>query len=187
MATHAEAPRTGGEVGTVGTPVLWTVVGINLAWIAGMIGGFMEEGSDGQALLWSLAAMGGFTGAGLLAVRHIRAGRDLAAAGFAGLAILSVAEGVAGFTGPGNTSVGVSMALLHVPVAFLIAAQDWSMIWARASMALSGVLFAIYGYQYTLGSDTPSADEPLAIAAYATLTIAIIGWSMTLMNEESPS
>ena len=185
MATHADAPRAGGEVGTVGTPVLWTVVGLNLAWIAGILGGFMDEGSDGQALLWSLASMGGLVGASLMAVRHMRAGRDLAAAGFTGLAILAIAEGVLGYTGDANTAVGVSMAILHLPVALLVAAQDWSTMWARASMALSGILFAIYGYQFTLGDDAPKVDEPILMAAYITLTVAIIGWSMTLMNEES--
>jgi hypothetical protein len=185
MATHADAPRAGGEVGTVGTPVLWTVVSINLAWVAGILGSFMEDASDGQALLWSVAAMAGMTGAALLAVRHVRAGRDLAAAGFAAFAMLSAAETVAGFTGDGNTAVGVPMSVLHLPVALLIAAQDWSTIWARASMAVSGVLFGIYGYQYTLGDDLPDIDSPLLMAAYITLTIAIIGWSMTLMNEES--
>ena len=186
MAAQASAPRTGGEVGTVGTPTLWAIVAINLAWVTGILGSFFEDGGDTQTLLWSIAAMAGMTGASLLAVRHLRAGRDLAAAGFAGLAILSVAEGVAGFSGDGNTQVAVSMAILHLPVALLVASQDWSAIWARGAMALSGLLFAIYGYQYTLGDDVPDVDSPLLIGAYVTLTIAIIGWTMTLTSEDEP-
>ena len=186
MATQASAPRTGGGVGTVGTPTLWAIAAINLAWVSGILGSFFEEAGDAQTILWSLASMGGLTGASLLAVRHLRAGRDLAAAGFAAFAIVSAAEGVLGFSGEGNTGVSVSMAILHLPVGLLIASQDWSAIWARGAVALSGVLFAIYGYQYWLGDQTelPDVDSPLAIAGYITLTIAIIGWTMTLMAED---
>ena len=186
MATHATAPRVGGEIGTVGTPVLWAIIAINLAWVSGILGSFFEEGGDAQTLLWSVAAMAGMTGASLLAVRHLRAGRDLAAAGFAAFAILAVAEGVAGFSGDGNTQVQVSMAVLHLPVALLVASQDWSTIWARGAMALSGLLFAIFGYQYSLGDDVPDPDSPFLIGAYITLTIAIIGWTLTLRSEEEP-
>jgi hypothetical protein len=160
------------------------MIGLNVAWVTGMIGGIaFDPGDDAQKLLYSLAAMGGSMGAAVLAARHIRAGRELAAGGFVLIAIISIAETVAGFGGPGADSVFTQLAILFLPALWLTAFQDWSTTWARGAAGLAGLAFAVYGYTYTLGDKAPDSDSPILIAAYLLFTVAIIGWTMTLRSE----
>ena len=181
----ATATGTGtGEMGTVGNSALWGMIGLNVAWVAGTIGGTaFDPGDDAQKLLFSLAAVGGSMGAAVLAARHVRAGRELAADGFALLAIITIAETVAGFGGPAADSVFTQLAILFLPALWLIAFQDWSTAWARGAAALSGLAFAVYGYTYTLGDKAPDSDSPIVLIAYLLFTIAIIGWTLTLRSE----
>lgn len=170
--------------GTVGTATLWTTVFLTMSWVLGVIGSFMDEGTKGQVVLYSMSAMGG-TGAGaLLAVRHTRAGRDMAAAGFLGMAAWSIASSVAGYTGDGNTAVNVALAVLVLPGMLLIASTDWSPIWARAAAALAGIAFAVWGYKYLLGDDVPDIESPILMVAYFAFTIAAIGWTLTIRSED---
>ena len=180
MAT-ATGTRTG--TGTAIRPAMWAIVGLNLAWVTGTIGSFMDEGGDAQRFLYSLAAMGGTSGAAVLVAHHIRAGRELAAGGFALMVAIGVGEVVAGFGGSASDAVFVQLAVLYLPALLLIAAQDWAPVWARAATAVAGVAFAIYGYTHTFGNDAPDSDNPAVIVAYLAFTIAIIGWSMSLMSE----
>jgi hypothetical protein len=176
--------RPGATMGSVGTPVLWIIVGINAAWVTGTLGGLaFETGDDGQAILYAIATIAGGTAAFLLAVRHTLSRRHFAAAGFAFFAVLAVGEAVAGFTGPGPEAVLGSLAVLHAPAMWLIAAEDWSLVWARAAAALSGLFFLIYGMSYTLGTEPADPDDPLLIIGYLTLIVAIIGWTLTLRSE----
>jgi hypothetical protein len=171
-------------MGTVGNSALWGMIGLNMAWITGMIGGIaFDPGDDAQKLLYSLAAMGGSMGAAVLAARHVRAGRDLAAGGFVLIVVISIAETVAGFGGAGADSVFTQLSILFLPALWLVAFQDWSTAWARGAAALSGLAFAVYGYTYTLGDSAPDSDSPVLIVAYLLFTIAIIGWTMTLRSE----
>jgi hypothetical protein len=172
-------------MGSIGSPVLWIIVGINAAWVTGTLGGLaFDTGDDSQAILYAIATITGGTAAFLLAVRHTLSRHHFAAAGFAFFAVLSVGEAVAGFTGIGAESVFGSLAVLHAPAMLLIAAEDWSEMWARGAAALSGLFFLIYGMAYTL--DQPKAadpDDPLLIIGYLALIVAIIGWTMTLRSE----
>jgi hypothetical protein len=168
---------------SVGTTVLWTTVFLTMGWLLGLIGSFLDEGTDGQAILYSLAAMGG-TGAGaLLAARHLRAGREMAAAGFMIFAIWSMASSVAGYTGDGSTSVQTFTSMLALPALLLISFQDWSAAWTRGAAALSGVAFAIWGYKSMLGDEFPDIESPIIMAAYILLTISAIGWTLTVREE----
>lgn len=169
------------------TPSLLIVIGLTMAWLFGIIGGTaFDSGDDAQALLYSLAAIGGTTAALLLAVRMLRLGFELAAAGFAFFALVSVAEAVAGYTGPGSESVLGSLSVLHLPAMLLIALDAWAPLWARAAAAASGVLFAIVGYDYTFSAPEPlDGDGFLLILAYLTLSAAAIGWTLTVYNEST--
>ncbi|MDQ3982952.1 MAG: hypothetical protein M3271_09775 [Actinomycetota bacterium] len=185
MATSASG---GGmpAVGTIGTPTMWITALLAVSVVAGLIGGIaFESGDDMQAILFSLTAIAGSLAGFLLAVRHIRRNLDLSGAGFGVLGALAVAGVVAGFTGPGADSVFGSLAILHWGALWTIAAQNWSPIWARAAAALSGLLFALYGYDYVLGDqlEPPDPESPLALIAWAAFTVAVIGWIMTLSAE----
>ncbi len=179
MATEARTTSTG----TIGTPTQWTMVLLTMSWLAGVIGSFLDEGADGQVLLYSLAAMGGAGAGALLAARHLRAGRDLAAAGFIGMVAWSLASSVAGYTGDGSTAVGVSLSVLVLPGMLLIAAQDWSPIWTRGAAAVAGIAFAIWGYKYLLGDDVPDIESPIIMVAYFAFAVASIGWTLTVRSE----
>lgn len=170
-------------VGTVGSPTLWIVGGLAVAVVSGLLGSFFESGGDMQSILYSLAAVGGTVAGLLLLVRHARARLDLSAAGFGALGALAIAGAAAGFTGPGAESVAGFLAVLHWPALWLIAAQDWSPVWARAAAALSGLLFALWGYAYALGDEPADVDSPMAILGWIAFTAAAIGWAMTLLAE----
>lgn len=172
-------------VGTVGSPTLWIMGGLVIAILGGMLGSFFESGDDMQAILYSLASVGGTIAGLLLLIRHTRAGLDLSGAGFGALALLGVAGAVAGYTGGGPESVTASLAVLHWPAVWLIAAQDWSPVWARAAAALSGLMFALWGYSYVLGDEPANADSPMAIIAWIAFTVAAVGWLVTLREEDA--
>jgi hypothetical protein len=183
MASTASTPAAGAEVGNVGDSKTWVLGGLAAVFIFGLALAFVDSGTDGALFAGSLTAIAGFMAASLLAVRHIRAGREMAAAGFAGLAILAIAEVVAGFSGAPADQVFVSLAILHLPVQALIAAQAWSPVWTRAAAALSGVVLAVYGYIYTFGDDPADPEHGLLIAGYSLLLITVIGWFMTVREE----
>jgi hypothetical protein len=174
-------------VGTIGSPILWIMAGLVVAVLGGILGSFFDAGDDMQAILYSLGAVGSTVAGLLLLVRHARARLDLSAAGFGALGILGIAGAVAGFTGPGSESVFGTLAVLHWPAVWLIASQDWSPVWARAAAALSGLLFALWGYGYVLGDEAADVDSPMMIIAWIAFTVAAVGWLMTLMAEGEDS
>ena len=182
MATNTSGGTMAG-VGTVGTPTLWIIAGLAVAVVCGLLGSFFDSGDDMQLILNSLASVGGMAAGLLLLLRHARARLDLSAAGFGALAVLAVAGGVLGFTGPNSEGVFVSLAILHWPATWLIAAQNWSPVWARAAAAVAGVLFALWGYGTSLGDEPVDIESPLVILAWVAFTIAVIGWVMTLREE----
>ena len=182
MATNVSR-GTMPAVETVGTPTLWIMGGLVLAVLGGMLGSFFESGDDMQAILYSLAAIGGLVAGTLLLARHARARLDLSAAGFGALGILSVAGAVAGYTGPGAESVTAMLALLYWPTMWMIAAQSWSPVWARGAAALAGLLFALWGYSTVLGDELPDTDSPMAMAGWIAFIVAAVGWLMTLREE----
>lgn len=181
MATASST--TTGSRGNLVDSAMWAIAGLNLAWVTGVIGSFMDEGGNSQRFLYSLAAMGGTSGAAVLAARHIRAGRELAAGGFALMVVIGVSEVVAGFGGSAADTIFVQLAVLYLPAMLLVASQDWAPAWARGATAVAGIAFAFYGYTHTFGSKAPDSDNPAVIVAYLAFTVAIIGWSMTLLSE----
>jgi hypothetical protein len=181
MATETRARAAG--TGDVVSSATWGIVGLNLAWITGVIGSFAEEGRNLQELLYSFAAMGGTSGAAVLVARHVRAGRELAAGGFALMTAIGVGQVLAGFGGGAADGIFVQLAVVYLPALLLIAAQDWGPMWARGAAAASGLAFAFYGYTRTLGDKAPDSDNVAVLVAYLFLTIAIIGWSMVLRSE----
>ena len=183
MASTASSPAARADVGNVGDDRTWILGGLVVVFFFGLAQAFFDSGTDGATLAGSLTNMGGLTASSLLAVRHLRAGRELAAAGFAGMAILAVGEAVAGFSGGGADQIFVTLAVLHLPAQALIASQDWSPVWARAAAALSGVVMAIYGYMHTFGDDAPDPESPILIAGWVLLLIAVVGWIMTVREE----
>ena len=184
MASTASSPAARTDVGSLGESRTWILGGLVLVFFFGLMQAFFDSGSDGALLAASLTNLGGLTASSLLAVRHLRAGRELAAAGFAGMAIFAVCEAVAGFSGAGADQIFVTLAVLHLPAQALIASQDWGPMWARAAAALSGVVMAIYGYTHIFGDD-PGGDpeSPVLIAAWVLLLIAVVGWIMTVREE----
>ena len=183
MASTASSPAAGTEVGTVGDSRTWILGGLVVVFVFGLMQAFFDSGSDGALLAGSLTNMGGLAASSLLAVRHLRAGREMAAAGFAGMAILAVGEAVAGFSGAGADQIFVTLAVLHLPAHALIASQDWAPMWARGAIALSGIVMAVYGYMYTFGDDPADPESPVLIAGWVLLLIAVIGWIMTVREE----
>lgn len=182
MASTPASTRAAGNVLDAKT---WTIIALGVSAVTGLVGSFLEEASDGQFILYSLASMGGLIGAALLAVRHIRAGRDLAAAGSAALAAATAASAAAGFSGEGSDFVFMSISILWLPALWLVAAQDWSPVWSRASAALAGLCFGIYGYTRSLGDEGPDVDSPILIAGWVLFILTLVGWILTVKEEDA--
>ena len=157
MATHAETPRTGGEVGTVGDPGSLDLVGLDQPGLVfGILGGFFDaRRGRGRPSLWSLAAMGGMTA--------LSAARGQAPAGRTGsggrrirrLAILVGGRGRGRVQRAGNTAVRSPMAW-PPPSPGQRSDRGPGLVddlgaWPR--WRYPGSCSAIYGYQYTLGDD----------------------------------
>ena len=182
----ATAPPTGTRtpMGTVGDVSIIIVGGLVISWLAGFIGSIaFDSGEDGQATLYVVSNIAAAIAAGLLVVRHIRSGLILSGAGFAILLTLVGASSVVGYSGAGPEAVLANLAILFLPGLVLIAAQDWSPVWARAAAALAGLLFAIYGFDYVLGQEAADPDSPWLIAAYLAWAVAIAGWALTVREE----
>lgn len=194
MATAPPPARRSGppDIGTIGTPSLWIMGGLAIGYVANLIGGaLLESGEDSQALFFAIGCIAFTPAVLLLAVRLVRAGNTLAAAGSGLLSIILVASQVAGYTGEPSEQVFSNMTLPLFAALVLIAADAWSPIWGRAAAALSGLLFLIYGLDYILQGPLAPADEdsPLAIIGWILFAVVVVSWILTVREEgdvESP-
>lgn len=157
------------------------VGGLCVGEVLGFGGNFVEEG-DTQSVLWGLSAVGLILASVLLAVEHVSVGRRLAAAGFA-LFALGETRVLNPTDAPFAEASFAAGVFLYAPGLLLIALSPWAPGWARAVGAMAAVSFAAHALIY-LGGGSIDSKDPLAGIGYALLTLAIIGWIITVLRSD---
>lgn len=157
------------------------VGGLVVGAVLGFGGNFFERGPV-QSILYAVSAAGLILASVLLAMGHASAGRRLAAAGFALLALgeTRVLNPTDAPAGEDSFAVGV---LLYVPGLLLIALSGWAPLWVRVLGAAAAAPFAAHSLIYLGGGAVDSAG-PLAGIGYALLTVTIVGWVVTVLRSE---
>lgn len=143
-------------------------------------GGNFAPVGPAQDLMYAVSAAGLVLGAILLAVDHALAGHGLAAAGFVVLA-LGEARLINPTDAPGGDASFAAGVLLYVPALLLISSSPWAPRWTRVVGALAAVPFAVHSLAY-FGGATVETDGSIPSAGYALLTVAIIGWVVTVLR-----
>lgn len=151
-------------------------VGLAIGGLFGMAGTFV--GSDAlRQELWLIDGVALVVATALLAVKFLREGKDLVAAGFlvfiAGESLL-LAGNAAGLKesvpsyGGGVALWSASLALVSVPPVFPL--------WARITGAIAAVLFAATALLIAWGAPLDPTTVPLPSIGYPFLVLTFVGW-----------
>jgi hypothetical protein len=154
-------------------------VGLAVGGVLGFSGGLLSPGA-GQNLLYAVSAVGLILAATLLAVEHASAGRRLATAGFALLA-LGETRLLNPTDAPGADASFAAGVMLYAPGLFLIALSPWAPRWVRATGAAAATVFAAHALVYFGGGNVDSTG-PLASIGYGLLTVTVAGWTITVLR-----
>ncbi len=156
-------------------------IGLAIGSGLGLAGSFVPSGVL-QNTLWEISGIGLAVGCLLLAASYARKMQDELAVGFA---LLALAEGVMS----SGTAAGISAGqpafaagtALYVPALLLISLPKNFAIWVRIAGIISSVVFAIVSLQIFLGN-VVSPVSPLPSGGYAFLTIAVVGWIISVLR-----
>lgn len=154
-------------------------VGLVVGGVLGFGGSLLGPGAV-QNLLYAVSALGLILAATLLAVEHASAGRRLAAAGFALLA-LGETRLLNPTDEPGADASFAAGVMLYAPGLLLIALSPWAPRWVRATGAAAAVVFAAHALVY-FGGGTVDSTGPLASIGYGLLTVTVAGWALTVLR-----
>ncbi len=158
----------------------WIIAGaLGVGAVLGFGGNFAPVGPP-QDLLYALSAAGLVLGAVLLALEHAVMGHALAASGFVMLA-LGESRLLNPTDAPGGEASFAAGVLLYVPALLLIALSPLAPGWTRAVGALAAVPFAVHALAFFAGADV-EPDGPVPGVGYALLTVAIVGWIITVLR-----
>jgi hypothetical protein len=161
---------------------LLIVAGLAAGAIFGMAGTLVREDTVRQ-VLWGVDGLGLIVATALLAVRHVRHGHELVAAGFLvfvvgeSLLVGGLAAGLEGgrplFAG-GVALWSVALALTSIPPVFAA--------WTRATGAVGAVLFLAVAFQIFGGVPLLATATPLPFFAYPFLVLTTIGWAVAVLK-----
>lgn len=153
--------------------------GLLMAVVPGFAGGQVGPGTM-QTTLYALSSFGLVAATMLLALRHLRQGQTLAAAG---MAILAMAEMLLWVGGrPGDPGYDVTFAggvMFYVPALLLISIPKVLPWLVRVMGILASLPWAMFSARF-LSGQTPSYADALATVGYALLGITMIGWIVVL-------
>ena len=168
------------------TRTLHILSSIGLAIGAGFgMAGSMTNEPILQNCEWEISSVGMISACALLTMKYFRSGNDFLAAGFFLLAIgEAVMSGgtVSGLVGAQPT-FAAGMAL-YIPALWLISFPNSFAIWIRIAGVAASIPFAIASSKIFLGEQVLGTAS-LPGAGYGILTIAFIGWILTLLREKN--
>jgi hypothetical protein len=150
----------------------------------GIVGQLLAPGAP-QDVAWFVSSLGLLVGCVLLFQRHLVERRDLAAAGFAFLAlgeiIMQAGQGAGDAGRLASFARGVGV---YVPGLLLLTWSDRYAFWVRIASLLTAIPFAAHAVLYFLGK-APTEQDPAAGIGYGLLTVAMIGWVIALYRRPS--
>lgn len=156
------------------------VAGLVVGALLGQVGGALGVGAA-QTFLFAVSSVGLTVGAILLALRHLERHEPLVAGGFA---ILAVAEMILWSGGGPEQGGEVSFAvatLYYVPALIMISLPAGLPRWARTFGVLAVFPFGLHAVLFLLGRE-PTSQGPPAIIGYVLLTLAVIGWIVSVIR-----
>lgn len=181
MTSDLAAPTTNAVRQPAGP---WLTAGaLAVGAVLGFGGNFAPVGPV-QDVMYALSAAGLVLGAVLLAVEHAAMGHLLPASGFAILA-LGESRLLNPTDAPGGEASFAAGVLLYVPALLLIALSPWAPRWTRVVGALAAAPFAAHALAYFAGAAVET-DGAIASVGYTLLTVAILGWIITVLRRPTP-
>jgi len=150
------------------------------------LAGTMVRSPQLQASLWAIDSVGLVIGTTLLALKYLRAGADVVAAGFL---IFAIGEAVllSGTAAGPSASVPAFAAgsALWAAALALISAPRHLPRWLRLLGGVSACLFTVTAARIYAGEPLLPTSSPLPFFAYPFLVATLLGWAWMLVREES--
>ncbi len=177
MAAANSSAATGRSIADV-----LILAGLAAGAVFGMAGTLVAEDTLRQ-VLWGIDGLGLIVATALLAVRHIRHGDELVAAGFLVFAIGEslLVGGLAGGLEAGRPLFAGGVALWAVALA-LTSIPPVFPAWTRATGAIGALLFFVVALQILGGVPLLATAAPLPFLAYPFLVLTFAGWGMHVLN-----
>ena len=162
------------------------VVGLAIGAVLGFGGNFLPAGSRTKHCLTCSVALGIIMGSALFAAWFARQGKSTVAVGFA---LLALAESISlsgifllasapTFPGAYTFAAGVALYAVALP---LVSVPSAFPLWTRIVGTLAAIPFAAHSLLWLLGR-SPAPSGPLASIGYVLLTVAIVGWMITVLR-----
>ena len=150
------------------------------------IGGTMVSSDATRQIFWLIDGLGVVIATVLLAVRFLRSGDDLVAAGFVVFALgetLLIAGTAAGLEAS-VPSFGGGVALWAAGLVLMNAPATLQM-WIRGVGFVAALLFGIVAARIFLGERLLPTSSPLPYFAYPFVVLNFLGWSVTVLKRAS--
>jgi hypothetical protein len=150
------------------------------------LAGTLVSSQQLQGSLWAIDSVGLVIAASVLCLKYLRAGLELVAAGFL---VFAIGEGVllsgtaAGPTGS-VPAFAAGIALLAAAL-LLISAPPQFPGWVRLLGGVAAALFAMTAGRIYAGEALLPTTIPLPFFAYPVLVATLLGWTWTLLREQS--
>lgn len=158
-------------------PTLLVPAGLAIGAVLGMAGTFVSSASM-RGLLWGLDGTALIVAAALLAVRHLRRGNDVIAAGFlvfvAGETL--VLSGSAMDLAASSPSFAAGVGLWAAALA-LVSGPTLMPTWLRGVALVAALLFAAVAVEVFTGSALTPLSRPLPFFAYPFFAVTLFGWA----------
>ena len=158
------------------------VIGLILGATLG-IGGTLASTEATRQLLWLFDGLGVVIATTLLAVRFLRSGDDVGAAGFIVFALgeaLLIAGTPAGLEAS-VPSFGGGVALWSAGL-LMINAPATLATWIRLVGFAAALLFGVVAVRIFLGERLLPTTQPLPVFAYPFVVLNFVGWSVTVLE-----
>lgn len=157
-------------------------VGLAVGGAFGMAGTFVRQAELRQAF-WGLDGVALVTAAALLAVKFVRRGDDLLAAGFLVFAAgeTLVLSGAPSGLEASVPSFGAGVALWSAALVLVSIPRTFA-VWARLAGAAAAVLFAVTAGRIFWGEHLLPTAAPLPSLGYPFLVLAFVGWILKLLR-----
>lgn len=161
--------------------------GLAAGAVFGMAGTLVPEASVRQ-ILWGIDGVALVAATTLLAIRALRAGHDMMAAGFLVFALgeTVLVSGNAAGLAAAVPSFGGGVALWAAGL-LLVSGPAVLPGWVRAAGVVAAVLFAVVAVRIHLGEALPATASPLPSLGYPPLVLTFVGWIVTLLRRRSPA
>jgi hypothetical protein len=159
-----------------------TIAGLAAGGIFGIAGTMVSQASLRQ-VFWGIDGVGLVVATTLLAMRYLRRGEDVVAAGFLVFAIgegLLVSGNPAGLEG-GVPSFGGGVALWAAGL-LMVSGPATFPGWVRVAGIVAAALFTVVAVRIHLGERLLATESPLPFFAYPALVLTFAGWIVTLVQ-----